>query len=90
MASQGPVAHGPRNVLRRVLERYSQAGLQALIGPELEFFLLRPTEDGRLERYLDRNSMVYTTGKRADPLGVVREMLWRTPQRDFERGLARG
>lgn len=73
--SQGRVLHAPRNVLLRAVKRYTQAGLRAVVGPELEFFLLRPTADGRFERYLDKNSMVYTTGKRSDPLGVVREML---------------
>lgn len=73
--NQGPVAHAPRNLLQRVIARYNEHSWQAIIGPELEFFLLRPTTDGRLERYSDRHSMVYTTGKRSDPLGVVREML---------------
>lgn len=72
---QGPVAHAPRALLRRVVERYAQRGWQAIVGPELEFFLLRATEDGHFERYIDKNSMVYTAGKRSDPLGVVREML---------------
>lgn len=73
--SQGKVAHAPRNLLVRVVQLYAQLGLQAIIGPELEFFLLRATEDGHFERYIDKNSMVYTAGKRSDPLGVVREML---------------
>lgn len=73
--SQGKVAHAPRNLLARVVQLYAQLGLQAIIGPELEFFLLRATADGHFERYIDKNSMVYTSGKRSDPLGVVREML---------------
>ncbi len=73
--SQGLVAHAPRNLLRGVVERYAKLGLTAIIGPELEFFLLRVTEDGRFERYMDKNSMVYTAGKRSDPQGVVRAML---------------
>jgi glutamine synthetase len=58
-----------------VVERYTKLGLKAIIGPELEFFLLRVTEDGSFERYIDKNSMVYTAGKRSDPQGVVRAML---------------
>ncbi|HVU70590.1 MAG TPA: glutamine synthetase family protein [Ktedonobacteraceae bacterium] len=73
--SQGLVAHAPRNLLRRVVERYAKLGLKAIIGPELEFFLLRTGEDGRFERYIDQHSMVYTAGKRSDPQGVVRAML---------------
>jgi len=64
-----------RSLLVRALELYRALELTPVIGPELEFFLLRQDETGRLTRYLDRHSMVYTTGQRSDPEGVVRHML---------------
>src|SRR5579884_1779375 len=72
---EGPVAYAPRGLLTRVVARYADLGLKPIVGPEVEFYLLRPGEQGQLERYINRNSMVYTVGKRADPQGVVREML---------------
>lgn len=35
----------PRNVLKRVLQRYEEEGLQPVIAPELEFYLIRPVTD---------------------------------------------
>jgi len=35
----------PRNVLRRVLDLYEEAGLQPIVAPELEFFLVQKNTD---------------------------------------------
>jgi len=35
----------PRNVLRRVLQAYEEAGLQPVVAPELEFFLVQKNTD---------------------------------------------
>lgn len=35
----------PRNVLRRVLKRYDEAGLKPIVAPELEFYLTKPNID---------------------------------------------
>ncbi len=35
----------PRNVLRRVLEAYAEVGLQPVVAPELEFFLVQKNTD---------------------------------------------
>ncbi|CAM3835441.1 glutamine synthetase family protein [Parendozoicomonas haliclonae] len=37
-----PVARAPRNVLRKVLEMYSDRGLKPVVAPELEFYLTKP------------------------------------------------
>jgi glutamine synthetase len=37
-----PLAYDPRNVLRRLLDRYAEAGLSPVIAPEAEFYLLTP------------------------------------------------
>ncbi len=36
-----PVAHGPRTLLKRQIERLDALGLKAMVGTELEFFLFR-------------------------------------------------
>ena len=71
----GPVEIAPRQVLNRVLERYEQLGLKPIIGPELEFFLLKMDANGQPVRSIDHPSMVYAAGQLGDPQGVVREML---------------
>jgi glutamine synthetase len=40
-----PVELAPRHVLRRVLERYRERGLQPVVAPELEFFLVKKNTD---------------------------------------------
>lgn len=65
----------PRGMLARVAALYQERGFAPVVGPELEFFLLREDGHGGLTRYVDRHSMVYVVGRRADPEGVVREML---------------
>ena len=37
-----PVTRSPRNVLRKVLQMYEQRGWQAVVAPELEFYLTKP------------------------------------------------
>ena len=62
--------------MRRAVEDLRATGLDPIVGPELEFFLLRPdpaAEHG-IRRHVDRPSMVYTVGPQADPGGIVRAM----------------
>ncbi len=40
-----PITHAPRNVLKRVLARYAEQGWQAVVAPELEFYLIKPNVD---------------------------------------------
>ena len=70
-----PIAD-PRGAVRRVVEDLRGIGLDPIVGPELEFFLLErdPSATHGIRRRLDRPSMVYTVGPQADPGGVVREM----------------
>ena len=70
-----PIAD-PRGAVRRAVEDLRATGLDPIVGPELEFFLLRPdpaAEHG-IRRHVDRPSMVYTVGPQADPGGIVRAM----------------
>jgi glutamine synthetase len=64
-----------RNVLERVVSQYRSMDLATVSAPELEFYLLRRDAQGQLCRYTDDLSMIYTTGTRSDPEGVVLEML---------------
>jgi glutamine synthetase len=81
LADLEPVAGGapiadPRGALRRAAGDLRAAGLDPVVGPELEFFLLRPdpaAEHG-IRRHIDRASMVYTVGPQADPGGIVQAM----------------
>jgi glutamine synthetase len=43
-----PFEGDPRNILKRQLEEAAKLGLFLNTGPELEFFLFKPTEDGAL------------------------------------------
>ncbi|WP_193142964.1 MULTISPECIES: glutamine synthetase family protein [unclassified Meridianimarinicoccus] len=40
-----PVSIAPRNVLKRVLDRYAEHGWQPIVAPELEFYLISPNLD---------------------------------------------
>lgn len=40
-----PFALGPRNVLRRVLDLYSEKGWRPVVAPEIEFYLTKPNTD---------------------------------------------
>ncbi|WP_249011904.1 glutamine synthetase family protein [Conexibacter sp. DBS9H8] len=66
----------PRGALRRVAADLQRRGFTAIVGPELEFFLLRPDPagPGGWSRSVDHLSMVYTVGPQADPGGIVRQM----------------
>ena len=67
---------GPARGRAPAVEDLRATGLDPIVGPELEFFLLRPdpaAEHG-IRRHVDRPSMVYTVGPQADPGGIVRAM----------------
>jgi glutamine synthetase len=81
LANLEPVAGGapipdPRGTLRRAVDDLRAIGLDPIIGPELEFFLLQrdPAATHGIRRRIDQPSMVYTVGFQADPGGIVREM----------------
>ncbi len=72
-----PEPTDPRGAVRRGQAELAELGYEAVIGPELEFFLCEPDPDkpGSWKRYVDNLSMVYTVGRQADPRGIVRQML---------------
>jgi glutamine synthetase len=67
----------PREVARRVTARLGELGLGAVVGPELEFYLLEQDETSPLgwKRYADAPGNVYVVGRKGDPKGVLLTML---------------
>jgi len=67
----------PREVARRVSAKLQELGVGAVIGPELEFYLLE--EDASApngwRRYADQPGNVYVVGRKGDPKGVLLTML---------------
>jgi glutamine synthetase len=64
-----PSEESPRNVLRRVLERFAELGMQPIVGPELEFYVLEACETSATgwKRYGEGTGNVYTSGLKGDP-----------------------
>ena len=72
-----PEPTDPRGAVRRACLGFEELGVEPIVGPELEFFLLQPDPEkpGKFLRYVDNLSMVYTVGPQADPRGIVRLLL---------------
>jgi glutamine synthetase len=70
-----PIAD-PRGAVRRAVDNLRTTGLDPIVGPELEFFLLQrdPAAEHGIRRLVDQPSMVYTVGPHADPGGIGREI----------------
>ncbi|MFM2385041.1 MAG: hypothetical protein RL166_915, partial [Actinomycetota bacterium] len=65
----------PRMVLQKVIRGYSELGLVPVVGPELEFYIAKATEDGGYQRQHERTGQVYTTGSIVDPDGTFLNLL---------------
>jgi glutamine synthetase len=75
-AEGGAPIPDPRGAVRAGVEALRALGLDPIVGPELEFFLVRrdPTAPNGIARRVDNLSMSYTVGPQSDPDGVVRSM----------------
>ncbi|MGC5568626.1 glutamine synthetase family protein [Streptomyces sp. FR-108] len=64
-----PTPESPRDLLRTVLARCAEHGLNPVAGPELEYYLCEsdPGAPGGRRRYSTAAGTVYTAGLRADP-----------------------
>ena len=64
-----PSQESPRNVLRRVLGRFAELGMNTMVGPELEFYVLEKCADSATgwKRYGEATGNVYTAGYKGDP-----------------------
>ncbi|MGC4112983.1 MAG: glutamine synthetase family protein [Nocardioides sp.] len=67
----------PREVARRVSAKLSELGLGAVVGPELEFYVLEQDESSPQgwRRYADAPGNVYVVGRKGDPQGILLTML---------------
>jgi len=67
----------PRELARRISGRLGELGLRAVVGPELEFYLLEQDEASPhgWKRYADAPGNVYVVGRKGDPKGVLLTML---------------
>jgi glutamine synthetase len=72
-----PSPFDPRGALKRALVGYAERGLDALVAPELEFYLCEPdaSSPSGYRPYAGADSPVYTVGYLADPRGVLTRML---------------
>lgn len=68
-----PSEESPRNVLRRVLERFAELNMRPIVGPELEFFMLEKDDAAPTgwRRYGEATGNVYVSGMRGDPENVL-------------------
>jgi glutamine synthetase len=59
----------PRTVLRRVVERFAELGMNPMCGPELEFYILEQSSEhaSGWRRYGEAPGNVYVSGLRGDP-----------------------
>ncbi|MGH2843905.1 MAG: glutamine synthetase family protein [Solirubrobacteraceae bacterium] len=74
-SAQAPICD-PRGAAERAAQGVRELGYEAIVGPELEFFLVvrDPAAPGGVRRHVDNLSMVYTVGPLADPDGLARSM----------------
>jgi glutamine synthetase len=72
-----PYGADPRAALKRAVAGFTALGLEPVMGPELEFYLLERDEaaPGGWTRYVENPTHVYTVGDHADPRGVLDRML---------------
>jgi glutamine synthetase len=75
-ADGGAAIADPRGAVRGAVAALRELGLDPVVGPELEFFLVRrdPDAPNGIARLVDNLSMVYTVGRQADPGGLARRM----------------
>ncbi|MFI5890016.1 glutamine synthetase family protein [Actinoplanes sp. NPDC051513] len=64
-----PSQESPRNVLRRVVDRFATLDMKPIIGPELEFYVMQESASAPngWKRYGEGTGNVYTAGYKGDP-----------------------
>lgn len=72
-----PQPESPRTVVRHVSGLLADLGLTAVVGPELEYYLLEPddTNPSGYSRYADSTGNVYVVGRKGDPQGILLKTL---------------
>ena len=70
-----PNMFSPRTVVKVLMDEYKKHGLVPVVGPELEFYIARATEDGSWVRDHEVTGHVYTTGTTVDPDGTFLRLI---------------
>jgi glutamine synthetase len=72
-----PAPESPRTVVRHVAGLLADLGLTAVVGPELEYYLLEPDPSNHsgYVRYADSTGNVYVVGRKGDPNGILLKTL---------------
>ena len=68
-----PSMESPRNVLKRVVDKFAELGMRPIVGPELEFYVLERDEGAPTgwKRYGEATGNVYVAGLKGDPENVL-------------------
>jgi len=68
-----PSQESPRQVLRRVVQRFAELGMRPIAGPELEFYVVEPDEGAPngFRRYGEAAGNVYVSGLKGDPENLL-------------------
>jgi glutamine synthetase len=74
-----PSQESPRNVLKRVLDRFAELGMRPIVAPELEFYVLEPSDESPSgwKRYGEATGNIYTSGYKGDPENTLLRALRR-------------
>lgn len=71
----GDVQMAPRPAVKRAIKAWQDLGYTAMLGIELEAYLMQPNEQGGWERVPTPGHHVYATGPAGDPTGVIDEIM---------------
>jgi glutamine synthetase len=68
-----PSQESPRNVLKRVIERFAALDMSPIVGPELEFYVMEQVAAAvnGWKRYGDAPGNVYVSGLKGDPENIL-------------------
>ncbi|HEY6682590.1 MAG TPA: glutamine synthetase family protein, partial [Propionibacteriaceae bacterium] len=68
-----PSEESPRMVLKRVIQQFADLGMEPIVGPELEFYVLERTDKNPTgwQRYGEATGNVYVAGLKGDPENVL-------------------
>ena len=64
-----------RHALQKAVADWADLGYRVQVGHELEAYVLQPDGDGGWERWHTPRSFVYGTGKAADPIGLMDQIM---------------
>jgi glutamine synthetase len=69
-----PYPYAARHALQQAIAAWAEMGLHPKVGIELEAYVLQPDGSGGWRRWDTPRSMVYGTGRSADPIGLIDEI----------------